>query len=311
MLRMSQLELPNLPYESWTDTRITVHLILQIIGKTRLGLTARKNHWWFITIYISPKGFSTFTIPVDEGASSLEIELDVLNRAVVITHSKKGTVQIELQDGLSVAQFYKRFKIELKQLGLSSKFVQKPYDMGIDKPFEELEGYSSYNWDDIEKFWQLMQWNNSIFQEFSGRFYGKTCPVQIYWHHMDLAVTRFSGQKLTPLDKSAPISDRDTYSHEQISFGFWVGDDNVPEPAYYSYTFPSPEGIDGKPLLPEAASWVDSNGSPMAFLRYEDVRLADDPRRAVLDFLESAYQAGANLAGWKVEELTTPALRDV
>lgn len=308
---MTRPELPHLPYDSWTDTRTTVHLILQIIGKTRLGLTARKNHWWFITIYISPRGFSTFTIPVNDGKCSLEIELDVLRKAVVITHSEKGIVQIDLQSGLSVAQFYKQFKAELAKLGLSSKYIERPYDMGIETPFEQLDEYSSFDWDDIQKFWQLMQWNNSIFQEFSGRFYGKTCPVQIYWHHMDLAVTRFSGKKLTPMDKSARISDRDTYSHEQISFGFWVGDENVQEPAYYSYTYPSPDGIDQRQLEPSTATWVDSNGSPLAFLRYEDVRLSDDPRQSVLDFLESAYQAGANLAGWKVMELTTPALKDL
>ena len=308
---MSKPKLPELPYDSWTQTRITIHLILQIIGKTRLGLTARKNHWWFITIYISPRGFSTFNIPVDNGTASLQIDLDVLKKAVVITHSEKGEVRVELYDGLSIAAFYRQFLEELSKLGLNPKFVRRPYDMGIDKPFDQLEEYHSYNWDDIHKFWKLMQWNNSIFNEFSGRFYGKTCPVQIYWHHMDLAVTRFSGKKLAPMDKSAPISDRDTYSHEQISFGFWIGDDNVPEPAYYSYTYPSPPGIDQKTLKPKTATWVDANGSPMAFLRYEDVRTAEDPRQAVLDFLESAYQSGANLANWEVEELTTPSLEDL
>ena len=308
---MTELKLPHLPYDSWTDTRITVHLILQIIGKTRLGLTSRKNHWWFITIYISPRGFSTFTIPVDQGTCSLEIELDVLKKAVVITHSEKGVTEIDLLTGLSVAQFYKQYMSELSNLGLTPKFIPKPFDMGIDKPFDQLEKYSSFNWEDIHKFWQLMQWNNSIFQEFSGRFYGKTCPVQIYWHHMDLAVTRFSGKKLEPMDKSAHISEKDTYSHEQISFGFWVGDENVREPAYYSYTYPSPDKIDDQPLLPAPANWVDANGSPMAFLRFEDVRSSPDPRHAVLDFLESAYQAGAKLANWDMQELETPPLDQI
>ncbi len=305
------MNLPDLPYNDWTKTRITIHLILQIIGKTRLGLTARKNHWWFITIYVSPKGFSTFTIPVDNGLNSVEIELDVLKKAVVITHSEKGVSEIALNEGLSVAQLYRHYMKEITELNLKPKFIERPYDMGIEKPFDQLEEYSSFDWNSIEKFWRLMQWNNSIFQEFSGRFYGKTCPVQIYWHHMDLAVTRFSGKKLEPMDKSVRISDRDSYSHEQISFGFWIGDDNVPEPAYYSYTYPSPEGIDQQKLSPDHANWVDSNGSPMAFLRYEDVKSSSDPRQAVLDFLESAYQAGANLAGWKVDELTTPSLRDL
>ncbi len=303
--------LPQLPYESWTQSRITVHLILQIIGKTRLGLTARKNHWWFITIYVSSRGFSTFTIPIDGGINSLQIELDVLKRAVIITHSAKGEIKIDLVDGLTVADFYHKFMGELAVLDIHPKFKDKPYDMGIDKPFGQLEEYGEYDWEQIEKFWQLMQWNSSIFQEFSGRFYGKTSPAQIFWHHMDLAVTRFSGKKLAPMDKSAPISDRDTYSHEQISFGFWIGDDNVPEPAYYSYTYPSPDGIDQEPLAPGAANWVDANGSPMALLSYEDVRLSEDPRQTVLDFLESAYQAGAKLADWKIDELITPSLEDI
>jgi len=308
---MEKPDLPQLPYGDWTESRISIHLILQIIGKARLGLTSRKNHWWFITIYISPRGFSTFTIPIDQGTSSLDIELNVLQRAVTITHSEKGVSRIDLEPGLSIAQFYRRFMEELSKLDLNPKFVRKPFDMGIEKPFEALEEYGKIDWEQVHKFWRLMQWNNSIFKEFSGRFYGKTCPVQIYWHHMDLAVTRFSGKKLEPMDKSARVSDRDAYSHEQISFGFWVGDDTVPEPAYYSYTYPSPAKIDEQPLLPDSAQWVDSNGSPMAFLRYEDVMSSPDPRQAVLDFLESAYQAGARNAGWNIDELTTPPLKEV
>ncbi|MGI9530535.1 DUF5996 family protein [Lutimonas sp.] len=308
---MNNSNLPYLAYNSWTNSRTYVHLLLQIIGKTRLGLTVRKNHWWYITIYISSKGFSTFTIPVDNGLSSLEIELDVLQQAVVLTHSSKGSIQIDLSQGPSISEFYKKFMSELDRLELSPRFIQRPFDMGIDKPFDQLDNYNSVNWTAIEKFWQMMQWNNSIFKEFSGRFYGKTCPVQIYWHHMDLAVTRFSGKKLAPMDTSVRISDRDSYSHEQISFGFWVGDENVQEPAYYSYAYPSPDGIDKKPLMPSTANWVDSNGSPMAFLRYEDVIKTADPRQSVLDFLESAYQSGAELAGWNIEELTTPPLEQL
>lgn len=305
---MVPLKLPQLPYNSWGQTRVYLHLILQIIGKTRLGLTYRKNHWWYITLYVSSRGFSTFTIPVNEGMCSLEIELDVFNKEVTIKHSERECVAISLQNGKSVAQFYNEFMEELSQLGLSPKFIDKPYDMGVNQPFNQLHSYNSFHWDDIDKFWRLMQWNNAIFKEFSGRFYGKTCPVQIYWHHMDLAVTRFSGKKLPPMDKSVRISDRDAYSHEQISFGFWAGDNNVQEPAYYSYAYPSPDNINQQNLLPTAANWVDSNGSPMAFLRYEDVRIAKDPRQYVLDFLESAYKAGASLSGWNIEDLRTPPL---
>lgn len=128
---------------------------------------------------------------------------------------------------------------------------------------------------------------------------------------MALTVTRFSGKKLPPMDAKARILEKDSYSHEQISFGFWVGDDNMQEPAYYSYTYPAPDGVDDEVLTPENAMWIDANGSPMAVLKYADVITTDNPRQAVLDFLESAYQAGASKAGWNIAELKVPDLTEL
>jgi hypothetical protein len=308
---MSRNNLPELPYNEWIESRLTIHLIFQIIGKVRLKLTARKNHWWYATIYVTPNGFSTHNIPIDSGVESIEIEINVRRKAVVINHSSAGEVKIDLQDGFSVADFYKTFMGILTNYGLQPEFINKPIDLEVEKPFDQITEYHHFDWPYIEKFWQIMLWNNAIFQEFSGRFYGKTCPVHIYWHHLDLAVTRFSGKKLPPVDKSMRILERDTYSHEQISFGFWAGDPSLQEPMYYSYTYPSPEGLDEEPLSPSQAFWQDSNGSPMALLRYEEVRMAEDPRAYVLDFLESAYQAGAKLAGWNIEELRVPPLEEI
>lgn len=305
---MNPAKLPDLPFENWNDTRITVHIILQIIGKTRLASTARKNHWWYITLYVSPKGFSTFGIPVKEGLESVEIEFNIARKAVVISRSEGAEIVISLAQNPTIADFYKEYTSKLKGTGLSFDFVEKPFDVEIENPFSSITEYHHFDWNYIEKFWKIMQWNNSIFQEFSGRFYGKSCPVHIYWHHLDLVVTRFSGKKLPPMDAAARVLEKDTYSHEQISFGFWAGDKNVREPMYYSYTYPSPKGIDEATLQPEGAKWQDSNGSPMALLSYEVVKNSSNPRKAVLDFLESAYQAGAKRADWNIAELTVPDL---
>lgn len=305
---MNSEKLPNLPFESWNETRITVHIILQIIGKTRLASSPRKNHWWNITLYVSPKGFSTFNIPVNEGIDSVEITFNIARKAVIISQSAGAEIVISLAQNPTIADFYKEYTANLKGTGLSVDFVEKPFDVDIEKPFNSITEYHHFDWNYIEKFWKIMQWNNSIFQEFSGRFYGKSCPVHIYWHHLDLVVTRFSGKKLPPMDPSARVLEKDAYSHEQISFGFWIGDKNVPEPMYYSYTYPSPKGIDKETLHPEGAKWQDSNGSPMALLSYEKVKSSGNPRKAVLDFLESAYQAGAKCANWKIEELRVPDL---
>lgn len=304
-------DLPVLPYQDWTETRITIHLIFQIIGKTKLNLTQRKNHWWNTTVHVTPKGFASLPIPSDKGLHSLEIEFNIFQKAIVFTKSNGEIRTIDLAEEPTVANFYKQFIEIVTAFGLEPKFIKRPFDMGIDTPFNQIENYHHYDWEYIHRFWQIMRWNHDIFQEFSGRYYGKSCPVHIYWHHLDLTVTRFSGKKLPPVDKSSRISEKDTYTHEQISFGFWVGDDQVQEPMYYSYTYPSPENLDQEPLRPEAAQWVDSNGSPMALLSYAAVKDADDPRSAVLSFLESAYQAGARKAGWDVDQLTVPSLDEL
>ncbi len=306
-----KINLPELPFEDWTNTRLTVHLILQIIGKTRLKLTPRKNHWWYITIYVTSKGFGTRGIPLEDGLESLDIEFNIPEKAVTFNCSSGQQFFISLENSPSISEFYAEFRSILKQLDLHPEFVEKPFDLNIDTPFAELKEYHHYDWDFIHRFWQIMQWNQSVFQEFSGRFYGKTCPVHIYWHHMDLTVTRFSGKKLPAMDASARILEKDTYSHEQISFGFWVGDDMVREPMYYSYTYPSPEGLDNRVLQPAGAEWADSNGSPMALLSYNSVRESEDPRAAVLAFLESTYQSGDRLATWPVEDLTVPDFEDL
>ncbi len=269
---MNSKKLPDLPFESWNETRITVPIILQIIGKTRLASSPRKNHWWNITLYVSPRGFSTFNIPVNEGIDSVEIAFNIARKAVIISQSAGAEIVISLAQNPTIADFYKEYTSKLIGTGLSIDFVEKPFDVDIEKPFNSITEYHHFDWNYIEKFWKIMQWNNSIFQEFSGRFYGKSCPVHIYWHHLDLVVTRFSGKKLPPMDASARVLEKDAYSHEQISFGFWIGDKNVQEPMYYSYSYPSPKGIDDEILLPEGAKWQDSNGSPMALLSYETVK---------------------------------------
>ncbi len=309
---ISKNELPVLNYAAWVDSRTTLHLILQIIGKAKLKLTRRKNHWWYMTLFPSSKGISTYQIPLQDGIESLDIHLDIREKAVLLQSSYKKTIRIDLSVDPTVAAFYESFMKALKSFELEPKFIKTPLDMAVQKPFDQITEYHHYDWDAITEFWKAMSWTRDVFQEFSGRFYGKTCPVHIYWHSLDLTVTRFSGKRL-PNDgsKKGRLLERDTYSHEQISCGFWAGDPNVPQATFYSYTFPSPEGLDQEALNPSSAQWIDSNGSPMATLAYEEVRASDDPRATLLSFLESSYQAGAKRAGWNIEELTAPPLSDI
>jgi hypothetical protein len=299
-------ELPPLPLAEWEKSKKTLHLILQIIGKLKLQLMPRKNHWWNITEFVGPAGFTTHSIPF--GQETFEVRLNVKASRVEIISSWSDDLYIPLKDGFSVASFYKTFCEKLASIGITVDILARAYDLPPDQPFDKIEQFHHWDKEYILRFWKIMLWVDGVFKEFSGRFYGKTCPVHLYWHHLDLTVTRFSGKRAPSMNSAASAAEKDAYSHEVISFGFWAGDDNTPSPAFYSYTFPSPPGLDKEQLEPASAHWIDANGSPMALLMYDDLRLLDNPRATLLDFLESAYQAGARLAGWDIEGETVPPL---
>jgi Family of unknown function (DUF5996) len=171
-------------------------------------------------------------------------------------------------------------------------------------PFPEDVEHASYDRDAVERFWRILDWSDGVFEEFSGWYCGKTSPVHLFWHSFDLAVTRFGGKRAPALPDADGVT-REAYSHEVVSFGFWAGDDNVREPTYYSYTAPEPDGLRGQPLRPADAFWAEQGAGSLAMLRYDAVRTAPDPRAALLAFLESAYEAGAGLAGWDRGDLTS------
>jgi hypothetical protein len=166
-------------------------------------------------------------------------------------------------------------------------------------PFPHDFEHASWDRDALGRFFVVLDWSDAVFEEFSGWFNGKTSPVHVFWHSLDLAVTRFSGLPGTPIDADAVT--REAYSHELVSFGFWAGDDTVGDAAYYSYTSPEPEGIRDQPL--PVGSWVPSGNGSLALLPYETVRTSPDPRRTLLAFCQAAYEAGARLSGWDIPSL--------
>ena len=305
------IKLPSLHYVGNEQKKMTLHLFLQIMGKIRLKLTPRKNHWWYVTEYVSTKGITTHPIPYNGGIDTFDITINVHQHQLEVSTSKGELASFSLLNGISVADFYKQLSDIIKQFNITVSIVDRPYDLNIETPFGKITEYHHYEEAYTQDFWRVLLWVDGIFKEFSGRFYGKTCPVHLYWHSMDLAVTRFSGNQATAMPEEARISDKDAYSHECISFGFWAGDEKMPEPAFYSYTYPSPEGLNQEPLMPSLAQWVDSNGSPMAILTYNNLLKAANPRSTLLDFLETAYTAGAKKSAWNIEALTVPELYNI
>jgi hypothetical protein len=306
------MQLPDLPLHEWENTKMTIHLYMQIVGKIKLKSMPRRNHWWNITLLINSKGVTTGAIPYQNG--SFEIQFNFLLHKLELTTTIGETEVFNLHDSLSVAEFYNTLFEKLHKLNIQVKIIAAPYSLPdanpITTPFSEITKYAAYQKDYVEKFWKILLWVHNVFTEFSGTFYGKTSPVQLFWHHLDLVVTRFSDKKI-PFLPGMGKSDKDAYSHEVVSFGFWAGDENIPAPAFYSYTYPSPENLQQQSLKPSSAYWKNNNGSPMALLMYDDLKKEIDQRKGLLDFLESAYVAGATLIGWNVEQMRVPEVNDM
>ncbi|MEX2260734.1 MAG: DUF5996 family protein [Bryobacteraceae bacterium] len=283
---------PDLPLEAWQDTYATLHMWTQIVGKIRKTLTPLVNHWWNVPLYVNSRGLTTSPIPY--GPGTFEIQFDFLDHNLGIHTSDGATRTIQLKPR-SVANFYREVMEAVHSLGVDVTIHTKPDEVADPIPFEEDHSHASYDAEYANRFWRILVSTDSVFQEFRSRFLGKSSPVHFFWGSFDLAVTRFSGRP-APERPGADAITREAYSHEAISAGFWPGGGEVKGPAFYSYTAPAPPGLPEEPIRPREAFY----SKPLSefLLMYDDVRRAESPRATLMDFLQSTYEAGANLAGW-------------
>jgi hypothetical protein len=284
--------LPELHLADWRATRDTLHLFTQVLGKIRLATTAPRNHWWNVPLYVDVRGLTTRRL--HHRGTTFEITIDFVDHALVVRTGDGRASAFALGDGLSVSGFDERVHAALAELGVDVAIREEPFGVPTTTPFAQDHEHASWDRDSIERLGRILDWSDCVFEEFSGWFNGKTSPVHLFWHSFDLAVSRFSGRPAPTVD--ADRVTREAYSQEVISFGFWAGDDRIPDAAYYSYTAPEPAGLRDQPL--SAGEWIEWGAGNMAILPYEAVREAAAPRTALLGFLQSAYEAGARTAGW-------------
>jgi len=287
-------DLPELHLADWRPTKDTLHLYAQILGKIRLATTAPRNHWWNVPLYVDVRGLTTRRL--HHHGTTFEIVLDFVDHAAVVRTADGRDQSLALAGGVPVADFDTRLHTTLRELGVDVEIKEEPFGVPMTTPFPQDVEHASWDRSAVERFARVLDWSDSVFEEFSGWFNGKTSPVHLFWHSLDLAVTRFSGRPAPPIDAD-PVT-QEAYSQELISFGFWAGDDNIGDAAYYSYTSPEPEGLRDEPL--PAGEWIELGGGSLAILRYDDLRAAADPRATLLAFCQAAYEAGAWLAGWDV-----------
>ncbi|MDQ1638591.1 MAG: hypothetical protein QOF62_1930 [Pyrinomonadaceae bacterium] len=292
---------PELKFAEWQDTLATLHMWTQVVGKIRLKQTPLVNHWWNVPLYVSARGLTTTAMPY--GDRYFEIEFDFIDHKLRIECSDGALKLLDLRPQ-SVADFYAEVMAALRELKIEVKIWTMPVEVPDPIRFEDDTTHTSYDAEYANRFWHALLKMDPVFQEFRARFIGKVSPVHFFWGSFDIAVTRFSGRPAPPRE-DADVINREAYSHEVISHGFWPGNKDM-EAAFYSYTAPEPAGLSdtmsqGK-IRP--AETFYSLELKEFFLPYDSVRRAAldgasvSPETALMDFCQTTYEAGADLAQW-------------
>ena len=290
---------PALPLDAWQDTYATLHMWTQIVGKVRKTLTPYINHWWNVTLYVSARGLTTSLIPY--GQKVFEIEFDFIDHHLIVDPSDGAGRRIPLAPR-SVADFYQEVRASLLSLGIDVQIHASPDEVPHPIPFAEDRVHASYDPEYANRFWRILVSTSRVLQQFRSGFVGKCSPVHFFWGSFDFCVTRFSGRR-APERPGADAITREAYSHEVSSAGFWPGA-GLDGPAFYAYSAPAPPGLDKAPVRPEAALYHPKLSE--FILMYDDMRKAASPETALMEFLQSTYDAGANLAKWDRAALERP-----
>jgi hypothetical protein len=290
-------EWPPLPLEAWSDTFASLHRWMQVVGKVRLKQSPWINHSWHVTMYVTPRGFTTSLIP--HGTRAFTIDFDFIDHRAIVRSSdgQVGGVPLEAQ---SVATFYRRLMSELVRLDLAVTINTKPNEVADAVRFELDEVHRPYDGEYANRFWRATLQAERVFEQFRARFIGKCSPVHVFWGGPDLAVTRFSGRRAPEHPGGIPnLPDwiaREAYSHEVSSCGFWPGGGPIPYPVFYAYAYPEPPGFSTTAVRPPLAFYSADLGEFV--LPYDAVREAASPDEMVLEFLQSTYEAAAELGKW-------------
>jgi hypothetical protein len=288
---------PPLPLDAWKDTCATLHMWTQIVGKVRMELTPKVNHWWNVPLYVSSRGLTTSPIPYGERV--FEVEFDFIEHQLRLQLSDARNWALPLKPR-SVADFYGEFMAMLEAVDIDVKIWKTPVEVPDPIPFDQDHVHASYDREYAHRFWRVLVSCDEVLKEFRSHFVGKASPVHFFWGSFDLAVTRFSGRRAPERQGADPIT-QEAYSHEVISAGFWPGGGEVKDAAFYAYAAPEPPGFAQQRVHPSGAFYHPNLKEFL--LMYDAVRTAPSPSNTLLEFLQSTYEAGANLGKWDRQAL--------
>jgi len=290
---------PALPFDDWRDTRDTLHMCTQIVGKLRLALSPFEPQWANVPLYVTARGLTTS--PVPDGLRTFDVEFDLVDHRLVVRASDGSIEQLPLRPR-AVADFFADLMGALDRLGIDVTISPGPSEVADPIPFAEDRVHHSYEPADARRFFHVLSQADVVLKEHRSRFNGKAPPVEFFWGSFDLVGIRFSGRPATPPPGADTIT-RYGGDAEQICGGFWPGQDAFPAAAFFAYGYPKPDGIEQASIAPEGAGWNPDIGEFV--FPYDAMRVAPDPRRALLDFLESTYDACAQRLGWSPDFIRT------
>lgn len=299
---MQFLGFPELKLENWIETKITLHLYLQILGKVRLTYFPVQQHFWHAPLLLTAQGITTGPLMHTNGL--FELILDLTQHKLLAMHSTGQKYAFSIE-GLTVAEFYKKILAVTQKMGMKISIYAKPFDpsrVRTETAFIEDNQKRAYDKDYIQRFWYILTQVYPLLEQFKGNFITKVSPVFLYWQTLDLACSIYTGNQIIGVNSAThgKIFEQ-TYSHEMFTIGFWVGDDYVPEPVFYIQPNPEYPGLISQPLFPEGAKWLEDQ-SMIGILKYQQCVESIDPKQAVLHFFQSGYLAIVQAANWQVEE---------
>ena len=289
---MTSNDWPALHFKEWEATCDTLHMWVQIVGKTRMTLAPPENHWWHVALFVTPLGLTTSPIPFAGGTFEAEFDFLTHNLHIRTSHGESHAIPLYPR---AVADFYAEYMACLRSLGIDVQFRPVPEEFDDTTPYDQDRHHASYEMEPVESFRRILINCDRALKKYKGGFVGKSSPVHFFWGSFDLAVTRFCGRPAPPRPGAGKVM-AEAYSHEEISCGFWPGDRRYPHAAFYAYASPAPAGLEKQAVRPKCAAWDANMGEFL--LRYDDVRAAGSPEQLILEFCESTYHSAATLAAW-------------
>jgi len=284
---------PDVPYKEWRDTKDTLHMYTQVVGKLRLALSPPEPQWAHVALYVTARGLTTGPIPYQERV--FQVDFDLIEHELTIS-SSDGGVHRQALEPRPVAAFYDQVMKGLRSLGIDVRISTMPQEVPDPIPFPNDTVHASYDPASVTRFWRALVQVDQVLRVHRSTFLGRSSPVNFFWGTFDLAYARYSGHPAEP-PAGAGIIYRRSADAEQICAGFWAGDERHPRPAFFSYTYPKPQRLERAEIHPSAASWNQEIGEFL--IDYDAIRTAPSPAKDLLAFFRSTYEVGATLSGWE------------